>query len=574
MGRSTATTISENAHHLIKFAALGAAGTLGYQFLKSSSPLVANVAKQTLRTVSTPLATGFVSAAGTLAMYSASSTIANKGYPFKSSSHESDVRNRMIVLGSTTFLLTAMLVNPLKRLISDHQHSKLGLLAVSTAATATSFLGLHLTLEENPSGDTCISLYLKDKVSDLSEWITPSKKSSNLSEEQIEQFWSGFDSSSYDYFNELPNHVDQKWRELFGERFDESVAQDLATYLMVIPMDSFEGEKQKYMVLYKLLEKDRSPDQLSQIFKCYPLEVQISIFARYDNLREGDSYSDPLIPSDDPIMKYILSAEQQELDLRSFASQIDDDRFVRNIWSQFQKTSDPVADLIRLINHQSFYGNPTILILESGIDVSSLFNILRAVSERNRHQILCTLPLSLAHILVRDHKVRFSPKEMLNFETAHRYDYHPEETANERRADKYSAWGTEETSFLVGLEPAKTVAMTTAAILGAIALSALVFRNITYRAAPAAMVVVPILTLARYQVRHEKNRRKTFFIIGSLAGSILAGTVVAPTLSSIMLKNRVGYLEAGLHSAGGVLACILGNALIRKKREPRDERVY
>jgi len=290
MGRSTATTISDNMHHLVKFAALGAAGTLGYQFLKSSSPLVANVAKQTLRTVSTPLATGFVSAAGTLAMYSASSTIAEKGYPLKSESCESAARNRMIVLGSTTFLLTAMLVNPLKRLITDHQHSKLGLLAVSTAATATSFLGLHFS---------------------------------------------------------------------------------------------------------------------------------------------------------------------------------------------------------------------------------------------------------------------------------------------ERRAEKYDAWAAEETSFEEGLEPAKAVGVTTAVILGAIALSALAFKNITYKAAPSMMVVVPIMTFGSYQLRHEPDRgKRAGILISSIAVSILAGSLLAPTLSSMMLKNRVGYLEAGLHSAGGVLACILGNALIRKRRESRDERVY
>ena len=577
MGSSTAATISDNMHHLVNFAALGAAGTLGYQFLKSSSPLVANVAKQTLRTVSTPLATGVVSAAGTLAMYSASSTIADKGYPLKNESRESGFRNSMIVLGSTTFLLTAMLANPLKRLITDHQHSKLGLLAVSTAATATSFLGLHVALKRNLSGDTYISLYLKDKVSDLSEWMKPSKKSSNLSEEQIEQFWLGIDFTNFEDLEKVPNHFNQKWHELFGKRFNKDIAKDLANYLMIAAMRGSTDELDQYTALFQLLKTGRPPYQLAEIFECYPLEVQISIFVRYGELKKGSDLTTPLISSSDPIMEHILQSgsDREELVPRSFASQVDeyscssDSDIVRHYWSKFTKTENLVADLTRFIKSGRFHGNPTKLILESCTDFDSLFAILERAPKEQKNNILGAFPLNLVHILVRDrdYQSHFSAEELYGFRLDHSYDYDPEQTASKRREEMYSDFSTvEETSFEEGLETAKTVGVTTAAILGATALSALAFRNITYKAVPSMMVVVPIMTLGSYQLRHERNSNKqSYIVIGSIAGSILLGSLLAPTLSSMMLKNRVGYLEAAFHSAGGVLTCQLVNNLRNRK---------
>jgi len=442
MGSSFTQSVSDNSNYLATFAALGAAGVLGVKAYKNGIGPVQNMFRKTLDAVSTPLSAGAIAALGTAAMYPASHEISKNGFPFKS--EENATGNRMIALASFTFLLTAILVNPLKRIFTANQHSKLGVLAISTTTAAASLHGVHKSIQSSHDCND-IALYTTKQITNLSKGLSKLFTSKGeISHEKIQAFWSDFDFLRYEdestLSDELVRYFSEKWSKKYGERFNERVAKDLGA--LVAAMPATQSGDIKYHFLHGLSQIGKSKEQLTAIFNHLP-----------------KGFSDCL-----------------EIELRSF---------------QMPRYTGPRVDLYQ--------------------------------------------------------KLR---------------DYYSQEHS-------YKGWANpgRPTPFKKGFFPAGYAGV--AAALAMVSLG--VLKHVTYRALPTAIVVAPIMTFAKYKTdtltresserskrikRTPKNIKSTRSkcTIAAFACAIIGGTVIVPKLSSMVLKNCVGYLEAFAQSLVGTAA--------------------
>ena len=117
----------------------------------------------------------------------------------------------------------------------------------------------------------------------------------------------------------------------------------------------------------------------------------------------------------------------------------------------------------------------------------------------------------------------------------------------------YGGWAYDDykTPFKEGLFPAGH-----AGVIAALAMVCLgVLKHVTYRALPTAMIVAPIMTIAKYKIDREDSSSKCQkYAMAACVSAIIAGTAIVPKLSSMVLKNRVGYLEAFAQSLVGTAA--------------------